>query len=640
MVRLSAIGKTMCGILAWVVSSAKRQGHELLVNATDLMSHRGPDGAGYWLSDTRDRDHQIALGHRRLSIVDFESGAQPMWSADKSTVVIFNGEIYNYLELRGELLSLGHHFQTLSDTEVIIEGYKAWGLSAITRFRGMFALALWDQEKQQLLIARDPFGKKPLFIGEVAGGYVVGSEINSLLQFPGISRDLDQSSLEDYLLNRYVPGPFTFFRSVKKLPPGTYGIWKKGRLSITRYHEPPFAKFVGEITTFREAVEAFAEKFDEAVSIRMQGDTASGAYLSGGIDSSAIVATMVRHSSTPVKTFSVGFSDNRYSELHYARDIARLFGSDHHEVIIDPQVFLRDWPIAVLRRGAPISEPADIPIFILSKIAARSVKKVLTGEGSDELLGGYPKHRAEKWIGRYQEIIPQFVHDNVILPAAESLPYGMQRLKTLAMAAGQRNLNDRLRAWFGGVSVQDRNYILGRSAVGAPRDLFPFSACNGSSVRRAMYFDQTSWLPDNLLERCDRMMMAGSVEGRMPFMDVELNALTARFPDRFLIGGRGGKAVLRAAMKGILPKCVLQRKKNGFRVPVGDWFGGPYRELVRDSLLSKTSIVRDICNQKAVDGIVNQHFEGKANNEKTLWSLVNLELFLRTFTPTRISKEA
>jgi asparagine synthase (glutamine-hydrolysing) len=626
----------MCGIFAWILRGLRRQNREVLVRVTNLMSHRGPDGAGYWLGDSADGLYQIGLGHRRLSIIDLEGGAQPMWSADRTIAVTFNGEIYNYIELREELIGLGHLFRTSSDTEVLIEAYRAWGLSAIARFRGMFAFSLWDGNQQRMVIARDPFGKKPLFLAEVAGAWVISSEIEPIIAFPGIDRSLDYEALQDYFLDRYVPGPSTLFQTIKKLSPGCYAVWHAGHLSVTRYFVPPFATTIPDVKNFRDAVQMLSETFEDAVRIRMRSDAPFGAYLSGGVDSSAIVATMVRSSSAKVRTYSVGFPEARYSELDFARAVAERFETDHHEVVVEPGLFMEHWPIAVLRRGAPISEPADLPIFILSKMASQSVKMVLSGEGSDELMGGYPKHRAEPWVTLYHRLIPQAVHDHLIGPAIQALPYAMRRVKIFATAAGERELTNRMRVWFGGISIEQRDALLGHSAPVEPRDSYPFSCQMGSSFRRTLFFDQTSWLPDNLLERGDRMMMGGSIEGRMPFMDIELAALVARFPDSFLIGKTGGKAVLRAAMDKILPTEILSRKKVGFRVPINEWFRAPYREFVCDALLSDASQIRRICNRSVVSRLVKTHIEGRSNNEKILWSLVNLELFLRTFKPSGV----
>jgi asparagine synthase (glutamine-hydrolysing) len=624
----------MCGLFGWALSATNRESRDALVQLTDLMSHRGPDGSGYWLSDTADGRFQVGFGHRRLSIIDIGGGAQPMSSVDGSLSLIFNGEIYNYIELRNEMKNCGGSFRTNSDTEVLIEAYRIWGLDAVRRFRGMFAFALWDRRAQRLLIARDAFGKKPLFLAERAGMLLFASEIEPLVRFPGLDRSFDRDALGHYLLNRYVPGPLTFFRAVKKLQPGCYGVWKDGELEISRYFTPPFATTKPDIRSFAEAVGMFEEVFDESVRLRMRSDAPFGAYLSGGIDSSAVVAAMLRHSAAPVRTFSVGFREAAYSELDHARAVAQRFGTDHSEMVVEPKAFMEHWPTAVLRRGAPVTEASDIPILMLSRLASRTVKMVLTGEGSDELMGGYPKHRAERWVQLYQRLIPGILHQNVIGPAAQALPYGLRRIKILASAAGERVLADRMRLWFGGTSASERDAILGRSTSLVPPDFYPFSARIGSALRRTLFFDQTSWLPDNLLERGDRMMMAGSIEGRMPFMDTVLAATVARFPDKFLIGRKGGKAVLRAAMEKVLPPEVLTRRKIGFRVPFNEWFRGPYRDFVLDALASDASEVGRICNKPFVRRLVAEHLEGRQNHEKILWSLTNLELFLRTFKPS------
>jgi asparagine synthase (glutamine-hydrolysing) len=621
----------MCGIFGWVLGATKRQDRETLVRLTDLMSHRGPDGSGYWLRETPDERFQIGFGHRRLSIIDIGGGAQPMSSEDGRFTLIFNGEIYNYVELRQELVGLGHRFRTNSDTEVLIEAYRAWQLDAVRKFRGMFSFALWDEADQRLILARDAFGKKPLFLAELQGVLLFGSEIEPLVRFPGFERAFDYEALGHYLLNRYVPGPSTFFRAVRKLPPGHFAVWQSGTLKATRYFTPPVATTVPQVKSFDDAIRLFEQTFDEAVRIRMRSDAPFGAYLSGGIDSSAVVATMVKHSTEPVRTFSVGFREAEYSELDHARAIADRFGTIHNELFVEPHSFMEHWSTAVLRRGAPVSEASDVPIFMLSEMASSSVKMVLTGEGADELMGGYPKHRAERWIGLYQWLMPHLLHEQLIYPLARSLPYGMRRVKILALAAGERDFVNRMRVWFGGLSVGESEAMLGRLLSATPPDLFPYSSETQSSLRRALFFDQTSWLPDNLLERGDRMMMAGSIEGRMPFMDTVLASVVARFPDEFLTGGKGGKTVLRAAMDKILGPGIVRRKKVGFRVPVGEWFKGPYRDFLQDMLVSDSSSLARMVSGLKLGTLVAEHLNGRQNHERVLWSFLNLEIFLRTF---------
>ena len=623
----------MCGIVGWIAPERHQDGERLLRQLTDTLAHRGPDGDGHWLGLAENGKHQIALGHRRLAIIDLkDEAAQPMWSADRRLVCVFNGEIYNYIELKEELGALGHVFTTTSDTEVLLAAYRQWGTDALPRLRGMFAVAIWDLAEQSLLLARDAFGKKPLFLAEHEGALVFGSEIEAVLGFPGISRRVEPQALEQYLLNRYVPAPLTFFAGVRKLDPGSYLVWQGGRIRARRYFTPPLATTEPDFTSFDAAVEQFSAAFDEAVRIRMRSDAPFGMFLSGGLDSSAVLAHMVRHTAERVRTFSVGFPNSADSETDYARHTAAVFGTDHSELVVTPDDFFANWSLAVRRRGAPVSEPADIPILLLAKLASSSVKMVLTGEGSDEVLGGYPKHRAEPWISLYHRLMPLHLGPALGASVANALPYRARRLQVLLRAAGERDPASRLRMWFGGMSSAERDALLGRAGNMAPPDGFPYLN-QASALRRTLFFDQTSWLPDNLLERGDRMMMAGSIEGRMPFMDVELAKLAARLPDSFLIGGSGGKQVLRAAMRGVLPQDILTRRKNGFKLPLAAWFRNDFRDRPRELLTSEASTVAKLCSRPVLEALVNDHIEGRRNNDRVLWSLTNLEMFIREYRP-------
>jgi asparagine synthase (glutamine-hydrolysing) len=625
----------MCGIFGWLLPPDGQAGRDLLVSSTDRLMHRGPDDSGFWTGHTENGKYQIGFGHRRLSIIDISGGTQPMASDDGTIALVFNGEIYNYVELRDDLKAAGHVFRTASDTEVLIEAYRAWGLSALSRLRGMFAFALWDSRAQRLLLSRDPFGKKPLFYSEQNGGIVFSSEIEPLIRFPNVDNSLEPGAIGHYLLNRFVPGPSTFFRGVKKLPAGCLGVWQVGKLfSVERYFTPPIATTRPDVLKFPDAVRLFGHAFDEAVRIRMRSDAPFGAYLSGGIDSSAVVSTMMKYSATPVRTFAVGFDEENYSELQFASLVARQMGTDHNEVVVTCDNFRDGWLEAIRRRGAPVSQTSDIPILILSKLASKTVKMVLTGEGSDELLGGYPKHRAEGAVGIYQSLMPRAFHDRLVAPMVRSLPYGMRRAKIFFGAAGERDFTNRMRYWFGGMSAKDRDLMLGQSLSSEPPDRFPFSMDEGSNGRKTLFFDQTSWLTDNLLERGDRMMMAGSIEGRMPFMDTELARVVARLPDKFLMGGRGGKRILREAMKGVLPEDIIHRKKIGFRVPISGWMQGPYQAFIREQLTDASAMTAHIFERKAVGRLVEEHMTARQDHEKVLWSLMNLELFLRLFKPS------
>ena len=624
----------MCAIFGWMVKQANCPGRNKLVVLTDMMSHRGPDSTGYELHTTRDGQYSVGFGHRRLSIIDLSSsGHQPMWSSEKTSCIIFNGEIYNYVELRTELEALGQKFVTNSDTEVLLSAVNYWGKEAVLRLRGMFAFAVYNIATSTVIIARDHFGKKPLFVGLQGEDVYFASEIEPLLNVPGFNRSFSWEALDDYLLDRYVPGPKTFFENVRKLPAGCILEWKAGKYTVERYYTPPVASVAPDITTYESAVKLFADTFDDAVRIRMRSDAPFGAFLSGGIDSSAVVGTMMKHSAQKIRTFSVGFEEEDYSELKYCKIAADTFQTQHFDMQVTAQGFFDHWGEAISHRGAPVSEASDIPMLMLSHAAQSDVKMVLTGEGADEFFAGYPKHRAELYSSAYQKLVPAGVHNNVILPLVNMLPYGMRRVKVLAKAMGQRNSADRFRIWFGGLGKDERDQLLGHAALKNSQNDFPFSIKTGSNLRQAQFFDQTSWLPDNSLERADRMMMAGSIEGRMPFMDTALAHVAARMPDHFLIRQGRSKAVLRSAMKGVVPDSILNRPKNGFRVPINEWFRDGYRGIVRDLLTSDASKIRTFLDKSFIDQLVDEHVGGRVNHERILWSLCNLEQFIRVYKP-------
>jgi asparagine synthase (glutamine-hydrolysing) len=624
----------MCAIFGWMVKSERCAGRDKLVQLTNIMAHRGPDSAGYELNRTLDENYSLGFGHRRLSIIDLSSfGHQPMWNADKSALIIFNGEIYNYLELKTELESAGIKFSTSSDTEVLLVALKHWGKAALSRLRGMFAFAYYDLVAQTVLLARDPFGKKPLFIGTQGNDIYFASEIEPIINAPHFKRTFNFNALDDFLLDRYVPGPDTFFENITKLPAGCMMLWRAGKSTIERYYTPPIANTEPNLTNYNQAVELFSTSFDDAVRIRMRCDAPFGAFLSGGLDSSAVVATMMRHSNRPIQTFSVGFEEQEYSELNFCKIAAKEFNTQHMDIEVSAQNFFDNWEEAILRRGAPVSEASDIPMLMLSHAAKSSVKMVLTGEGADELFAGYPKHKAELYSGAYQALIPAFLHDKIISPLVNALPYDMRRIKVVANAMRERVPENRFRIWFGGLSRHERDLVLGRVSSHISSNQFPFSMKTGSNLRRCQFFDQTSWLPDNSLERADRMMMAGSIEGRMPFMDTELAKLAARMPDNFLIRQGKSKAVLRSAMQGIVPNSILNRPKNGFRVPINEWFRGSKSGIMRDLLTSDNSKIRTFLSKPVIDRVVNEHIEGRVNNERLLWSLCNLEQFIRIYKP-------
>jgi asparagine synthase (glutamine-hydrolysing) len=599
----------------------------------DAIAHRGPDDEGFHESTAAGGLLSVGLAHRRLSIIDLSTGHQPIGNEDGSVQIVYNGEIYNYRELRDELIARGHRFATESDTETIVHAYEEYGDECVTRFRGMFAFAIWDKSRERLFLARDRFGKKPLFLHETNGEMVFASEIKSLLCVPGIEKRCDLDAVWDYLSFRYVPGPRTLFTGIRKLPPGHCAVWERRELRQWAYYTPPDGLARMDVEIAQDPAGEFLQRLDEAVRIRMVSDVPFGAFLSGGIDSSAVVGLMARHSSLPVKTFSVGFAESAYSELRYAKTIADRYRTEHHELKVSQKHLMDELPALVRFRDAPVSEPSDIPIYLLSREARKTVKMVLTGEGSDEVLGGYPKHVFERYAALYQ-CVPFGVRAHLMEPLIRALPYRFRRAKTAILTMGLEDWQERMPRWFGALSNSDRVELVkfrpSASAVARHSSGLSFADSN-TALRRILYFDQTSWLPDNLLERGDRMTMAASLEGRMPFLDHELVQYVSSLPDRMRVKGRTRKWLLREAMKRMLPRQILERPKVGFRVPVNEWFRGPMRDYLYDHLSGPASRTAQYYTKEVLDRVLSEHVDAKQNHEKLLWCLLNLEIWHREF---------
>lgn len=625
----------MCGLFGVVAHGDDSTDWRAVVDeGLELIHYRGPDGRGIETLKYPGDDLAVVLGHVRLSIIDVDGGRQPMADADTSIVLSYNGEIYNFQELRKTLQEKGHRFRGRSDTEVVLRAYAEWGEEAVAKFRGMFAFALWDGKRRRLLIARDRFGKKPLYYTWHSGHFLFASEIKCMLRAPGIAPSLNLDAVYDYLSYRYVPCPATLFRGIEKLDPGTFALLENGRLETRTYYTPPDRQALNGVRIdVDDPVAGFAVKLEEAVRIRMVSDVPFGAFLSGGLDSSAVVGLMTPHSCGPVKTFSVGFSEKEYSELSYARTIADHFGTDHHELVVSQDDLMEYVPRLVRFRDAPISEPSDVAIYLLSVEARKSVKMILTGEGSDEVLGGYPKHVFERFSGAFQ-LLPRAIRERIVEPLVTALPFRFRRIKTAIVNLGLGRPEDRMPRWFGALSPRERARLtdLADPVVAAGARPTRFDVGPGSSrLRQILYFDQTSWLPDNLLERGDRMTMAGSIEARMPFLDHELAEYVSRLPDRYRVRGFQTKWILRRAMERLVPRQILERPKVGFRVPVNVWFRGPLRDYLQDHLTGPDSLSAQFYRRDGLERVLREHIEGRQNHEKLLWTLLILEIWCREY---------
>ncbi len=622
----------MCGIAGWIAPSMATLNRHTLASMLHVIAHRGPDDEGMYDAPACKTGQHVFLGHRRLAIIDLDGARQPM--RDDGLALVFNGEIYNFRELRSELVEHGYTFVRDSDTEVLLRAYQHWGDDLVQHLRGSFAFVIWDANRERLFMARDRFGEKPLFLYEDGSGLYFASEAKALLRIPHCQAKVDVTAVWDYLAYRYVPAPKTLFTGIRKLMPGTLAIWENGHLSERRYWSAPDGHAPLPSQARPNVVNDFLSRLDDSVKLQMVSDVPFGAFLSGGLDSSMIVALMTRHCPL-VNTFSVGFGEDCYNELGYAAQVAQQFNTTHHELTVSYRDVVEQLPKLVAFRDAPVSEPSDIAIYLLAKEAAHSVKMVLTGEGSDEILGGYPKHVFERFVGSYQQL-PHGLRNDFIAPLVHALPYRFRRAKTAITNLNIEDWRERYVRWFGALNHNERNELSTLRVDDVPiADAPPFDAAPGiSSLRRILYFDQTSWLPDNLLERGDRMTMAASIEARVPFLDHKLAEFVSTLPDDCRIRGSRTKWILREAGKQLIPAAILKRPKVGFRVPVNEWFRGKMRDFLLDHLQSETSLTRTYFDRGALYRIVADHMYGRQNHEKLLWSLLNLEIWHRQYVAT------
>jgi asparagine synthase (glutamine-hydrolysing) len=632
----------MCGIAGWIAPMRSSPEEAALAPMLSALAHRGPDGAGQVAYTARRRDYRVVLGHRRLAIIDPVGSPQPMCDDQAGLALTFNGEIYNFRELRAELEFHGYSFRRDSDTEVLLRAYQHWGTQCVHHLRGQFALALWDATSERLFLARDRFGEKPLYLHEANGGLYFASELKALLRLPNVPSEVDLSAVWDYLAFRYVPGPRTLFAAIRKLPPATAAVWHRGHLQEMRYWTPPdkFPKSAASSVRAREVVEGFLGHLSEAVRLQMVSDVPFGAFLSGGLDSSVIVALMTRYCSK-VKTFSVGFAGDRHDELRHAEIVAREFGTDHHAMTLTHRDFVEHLPQLVACRDAPVSEPSDVAIYLLSREASRTVKMVLTGEGADEVLGGYRKHAAECLAWMYWSV-PRRLRRTLVAPLVQELPFRYRDMKIAVASLNCEDWRERYIRWFGAQDFASRR-SLSRLRVHEHElrdDLPPFDAHPDTSpLRRILYFDQTSWLPDNLLERGDRMTMAASIEARVPFLDHKLVEFASTLPDHWRVDELRRKRVLREAARSILPRVIRQRRKVGFRVPVDEWFAGGLRDYLFDHLRSADSITRSYYHTAVLDRLLDEHTSGAQTHDKLLWTLLTLEIWHRQYRSPVLNKE-
>jgi len=632
----------VCGIAGIVeLDPNARVSRHVLESMAESIAHRGPDDDGFLI------DGNAGLAHRRLSIIDVAGGSQPVWNEDRSVAVVFNGEIYNYAELTDRLEGLGHRFVTRSDTEAIVHGYEQYGADVVDHLRGMFAFAIWDRPRRRLLLARDRLGIKPLYFARTQRLLAFGSEIKALLEVPEVPRELDPEALDLYLSLRYVPAPRTMYRGIEKLEPGHVLVCENRQVTVRRYWDVPHRRLDSASPQAHPSVlrRRFAELLDECVDMHLMSEVPLGVFLSGGLDSTAVLAVADKIAGRPFRTFTVGYEPTSAealaaNEFTYARLAAESFRAEHTEVTLADADFASALPELVWHLDEPLSDPACVPLFYVSRRSREDVTVVLSGEGADEILGGYGIYRrmldlesAYRWTGGRL---------GALAPLAARLGAGERAQQAIRLAG--KPLERRYRGVARSFFPETKNRLLGRAA--RPTNLVDevfarhFEACAGApALDRMLYVDLKTWLPDELLMKADRMTMASSQELRVPFLDHRLVELAAEVPPSLKVQNGTGKVLLREVMAGRVPGAIIERTKKGFPVPTATLLRrlGSYG---RDLLLGPRSACRANFDIAVVENLLSAHDSGSGRFDQEIWSLLIFELWHGVFLDGRFGVAA
>jgi asparagine synthase (glutamine-hydrolysing) len=623
----------MCAICGVVnLRNGKPVERAAIEKMTERLAHRGPDDEGYFI------ERGVGLGFRRLSIIDLAGGRQPIFNEDDSAVIIFNGEIYNYRELAPGLAGAGHTFKTRSDTETILHAYEQYGEDCVDRLRGMFAFAIWDRSLQRLMLARDRLGIKPLYYYVNGDFLAFASEIKALLALPDVPREVDSDAFDLYLSLRYVPGPRTIFKNIFRLQPGHTLVASVAGIHIRKYWDIEYPETSPD--SREDSLARFRELLDESVRMRLISEVPLGVFLSGGIDSSAILATMSKVAGgDTIHTFSVGYEASEATaeesnEFEYARLAATAFSADHHEYRLTAEAFEESLPRLIWHLDEPLADPACIPLYFISRCAREHVTVVLSGEGADEILGGY---------GIYPRMLAMEGTPRWLGSALARIAPDEKMRNYLSLSA--RPMESRYRGVSRGFHVETMRKLVGEDRVNRSEqrlgELFGghFGTVHRASpLNRMLYVDAKVWLPDDLLVKADKMTMATGVELRVPFLDHRLVEFAATLPDSSKLCGKTGKTLLRRAMRGLLPEVIIDRPKKGFPVPLASWLRGPLRQFTQDQLLDRQSACSGFMDRKHVARLVEQHSSGGADRSQELWTLVVFEHWHRQFIENGVER--
>ncbi|MBU0993961.1 MAG: asparagine synthase (glutamine-hydrolyzing) [Proteobacteria bacterium] len=620
----------MCGITGLINSNKdKHISESILQKMCDVIYHRGPDEGGLWINKN------VGIGMRRLKIIDLVSGSQPMHNEDKTVWIVFNGEIYNFQELRDDLIKKGHLFSSKSDTEAILHLYEEYGENCVEHLRGMFAFAIYDLKDETLFIARDRLGIKPLFYMELNGSFLFGSEIKSLLAHPDVKCAIHHPSLVTYVAYGYVPDPETMIEGMQKLPPGHTLVYKRGRATVKKYWDVVF----NHDNVFEEEyyIERILHYLNEAVRIRLISDVPLGAFLSGGVDSSMVVALMAKNMSEPVKTFSIGFENQTYNELEFARIVSKKYGTDHHEEIVKPdaEAVINE---LMFQFDEPFADSSAIPTYYVSKMTRKHVTVSLSGDGGDELFAGYDRYFPGSLYKR-ASAIPQRLRKWVFLNIASWMPEwfpGINTLRHLACDETGRYLRSISK---GIATTHDAVFSDELMAILATTDPTPVmrnylrTVSNFSMLTKQQYLDLKTYLPGDILTKVDRMSMLVSLEARVPFLDHKFVEFAATIPPEVLIKNNDPKYLLKKTAERLLPREVIYRPKRGFAVPIEDWLREEWKEISEDLVLSKNSYVQRFFNPKFVNRMFSEHKLKRRNHDYLIWTLMVLEMWCRDKLP-------
>ncbi|MFH1776950.1 MAG: asparagine synthase (glutamine-hydrolyzing) [Candidatus Omnitrophota bacterium] len=627
----------MCGICGIVNFDGRPVDKIMLQRMTNTLIHRGPDEEGYFY----DQSNRIScgLGHRRLSIIDLNTGRQPIHNEDQTIWIVFNGEIYNFQELKINLLKQGHRFYTKTDTEVIIHLYEEYGTKLLKFLRGMFAFAIWDKKQPRLFLARDRLGKKPLNYYLDDKRIIFASEIKAISAADNVERRVDVEAMHYYLTYQYVPAPYTMFEGIKKILPAHYLLWDKNNLTIQRYWQ---VDFTHKQRSNKDRIgEELLNNLKEATKLRLISDVPLGVFLSGGMDSSAVVALMASLGVSEIKTFSIGFEEKEYDELRFARIVAERFNCEHHEFRVEPKI-IEILPKLIWHYNEPFGDYSCIPTYCVAKMARDFVKVVLTGDGGDESFAGYLRYAIFKWT-KFLDYLPQSLLKiisslgNILGPSPEMRTniWQIKRFLKFMTERGVRQYGN----WMCGFETKEKAMlyhpdILADIETVDPlaliEDVYARSKAN-NPLAKIIATDLVTYLPNDLLVKMDIATMANSIEARSPFLDYQVVEFAATISGNEKLKGISGKLILKKIFKGILPDEIITRGKRGFGVPIGKWFRGNLKKYLLEVMNSSLLVKDNFLNQKFIDAIINKHLDGENDYGYKLWLLLNLELWYNQF---------